>query len=405
MNFMWAIFTQDGTFECAIPCLDELRGLGVTAIELMPVAQFPGDRNWGYDGTYPFAVQNSYGGPVGLKRLVNACHEKGMAVLLDVVYNHLGPEGNYLWDYGPYFTDRYRTPWGDAINFDGPHSDEVRRFFIENALYWITQFHVDGLRLDAVHAIMDFSAHPFLEELAEAANARAERLNRRVHLIAESALNDTRLVRSRDLGGFGLDAQWNDDFHHALHVLLTGERFGYYEDFGHFSHLVKAFRDGFVYSGQYSAYRKRRHGNSSRHIPAHRFVVFSQNHDQIGNRMKGERLTSLVDFETLKLTAGLVCSHPTYRSSSWERSTGKPRPFHTSSATRIAILSKRCARADRKNSRLSGGRGSRPTRKVWKPFNPPGLFEIKRKTAANRSSSTFISGSSISANSPWSSPA
>lgn len=303
-------FTPEGNFESVISCLDKLKDLGVTAIELMPVAQFPGDRNWGYDGTYPYAVQNSYGGPVGLKRLVNACHQKGMAVLLDVVYNHLGPEGNYLWDYGPYFTNRYRTPWGEAINFDGPQSDEVRRFFIENALYWITQFHVDGLRLDAVHAIMDFSARPFLEELAEATNARAERLNRRVHLIAESALNDPRLVRSKDLGGFGLDAQWNDDFHHALHVCLTGERFGYYEDFGHFSHLVKAFRDGFVYSGQYSAYRKQRHGNTSRHLPAQRFVVFSQNHDQIGNRMKGERLTSLIDFETLKLTAGLVMLSP-----------------------------------------------------------------------------------------------
>jgi maltooligosyltrehalose trehalohydrolase len=303
-------FTQGGTFDAVIPYLDELKRLGITAIELMPVAQFPGDRNWGYDGTYLFAVQNSYGGSVGLKRLVNACHEKGMAVLLDVVYNHLGPEGNYLWDYGPYFTDRYRTPWGDAINFDGPQSDEVRRFFIENALYWITQFHVDGLRLDAVHAIMDFSAHPFLQELAETIHIQAEKLHRRVHLIAESALNDTRLVRSKDLGGFGLDAQWNDDFHHALHALLADERFGYYEDFGHFSDLVKAFRDGFVYSGQYSAYRKRRHGNSSRHIPAHRFVVFSQNHDQIGNRMKGERLTSLVDFETLKLAAGLVMLSP-----------------------------------------------------------------------------------------------
>jgi maltooligosyltrehalose trehalohydrolase len=304
------VFTQEGTFESIVHFLDELKALGVTAIELMPVAQFPGDRNWGYDGTYPFAVQNSYGGPVGLKRLVNACHEKGMAVLLDVVYNHFGPEGNYLWDYGPYFTNRYRTPWGDAVNFDGPHSDEVRRFFIENALYWITQFHVDGLRLDAVDAIIDFSARPFLEELAGAVHARAEELNRRVHLIAESALNDTRLVRSRDLGGFGLDAQWNDDFHHASHALLTGERFGYYEDFGPFSHLVKAYRDGFVYTGQYSAYRKRRHGNPSRDIPANRFVVFSQNHDQIGNRMKGERLASLVGFEELKLAAGLVLLSP-----------------------------------------------------------------------------------------------
>jgi maltooligosyltrehalose trehalohydrolase len=303
-------FTPEGTFESVISRLDELKDLGVTAVELMPVAQFPGDRNWGYDGTYPFAVQNSYGGPAGLRRLVNACHQRGLAVLLDVVYNHLGPEGNYLWDYGPYFTDRYRTPWGDAVNFDGPCSDEVRRFFIENALYWVAHFHVDGLRLDAVHAIMDFSARPFLQELTDAVRAQSERLSRPVHVIAESALNDVRVLRSGDQGGFGLHAQWNDDFHHALHALLTGERFGYYEDFGRLSDLVKAYREGFAYTGQYSAYRKRRHGNSSRHIPARCFVVFSQNHDQVGNRMKGDRLASLVDFESLKLAAGLVLLSP-----------------------------------------------------------------------------------------------
>jgi maltooligosyltrehalose trehalohydrolase len=305
-----ALFTAEGTFETIIPRLDQLKDLGITAIELMPVAQFPGERNWGYDGAYPFAVQGSYGGPVGLKTLVDSCHQRGLAAVLDVVYNHLGPEGNYLADFGPYFTDRYQTPWGPAINFDGPHSDDVRRFFIENALYWITEFHIDALRIDAVHAIMDFSAQPFLEEMASAVHQRAHELNRQVHLIAESALNDTRLIRSRERGGYALDALWNDDFHHALHTLLTGEQSGYYQDFGEFQQLVKAFREGFVYSGQYSDYRQRRHGNTSRGIQAQRFVVFSQNHDQVGNRMLGERLTALLPFEALKLCAGAVLLSP-----------------------------------------------------------------------------------------------
>jgi len=303
-------FTQEGTFDSVIPQLDRLRDLGVTALELMPVAQFPGDRNWGYDGVQLYAAQNSYGGPAGLKRLVNACHSKGLAVVLDVVYNHLGPEGNYLAEYGYYFTDRYRTPWGPAINFDGPHSDEVRRFFIGNALHWVTEFHIDALRLDAVHAIYDASAHPFLEDLAEAVHQRAETLNRRIFAIPESSLNDTRLIRPSETGGFGLDAQWNDDFHHALRTVLTGDRAGYYEDFGEFHQLERAFREGYVYSGQHSVFRQRRHGNSSLEIPPHRFVVFSQNHDQVGNRMLGERLSGLVSFDALKLAAASVVLSP-----------------------------------------------------------------------------------------------
>jgi maltooligosyltrehalose trehalohydrolase len=303
-------FSPAGSFDGIIPFLDGLRRLGVTALELMPVAQFPGQRNWGYDGVYPFAVQNSYGGPAGLKRLVDACHGHDLAVILDVVCNHLGPEGNYLGDFAPYFTDSYRTPWGPAVNFDGPHSDEVRRFFIENALYWISEYRIDALRIDAVHAIRDFSARPFLEELAMAVHRRAEHLNRRIHVIAESALNDTRIVRSRELGGYGFDAQWNDDFHHALHALLTGESAGYYADFGRLAHLAKAWREGYVYSGQYSVYRRRRHGNSSRNLTARKFVVFSQNHDQIGNRLQGERLTGLVGFEQLKLAAGVTLLSP-----------------------------------------------------------------------------------------------
>jgi maltooligosyltrehalose trehalohydrolase len=303
-------FTPQGTFDAILPHLGRLADLGITALELMPVAQFPGSRNWGYDGVFPFAVQNSYGGPEGLRRLVERCHESGLAVVLDVVYNHLGPEGNCLQDFGPYFTSLYRTPWGSAVNFDGSHSDEVRRFFLENALYWITEFHIDALRLDAVHAILDFSAQPFLRELAQAVHAQGGDLSRRVHLFPESDLNDARLVISEDLGGYGLDAQWNDDFHHALHALLTGEQEGYYEDFGRMEHLVTAFQEGFVYRGQVSAYRKRRHGSSSRQIPAHRFIVFSQNHDQVGNRMLGERLSALLPFEASKLAAAAVLLAP-----------------------------------------------------------------------------------------------
>jgi maltooligosyltrehalose trehalohydrolase len=303
-------FSPEGTFEAIIPHLNELQELGITAIELMPVAQFPGARNWGYDGVYPFGVQDSYGGSVGLKRLVNACHQKGLAVVLDVVYNHLGPEGNYLGDFGYYFTDRYSTPWGRALNFDGPYCDEVRQFFIENALNWVTQFHIDALRLDAVHAILDHSPHLFVEELAISVQREAERLNRHIFVMFESHLNDSRLIRSRDLGGCSLDAIWNDDFHHSLHALLTGEQNGYYLDFGQLQHLVKALREGFVYSGEYAPFWKRRRGNSSKDIPSYRFVVFGQNHDQVGNRMLGERLSNLVSFESLKLAAGTTLLAP-----------------------------------------------------------------------------------------------
>jgi maltooligosyltrehalose trehalohydrolase len=299
-------FTEAGTFVSAIERLDDLVALGITAVELMPVAQFSGERNWGYDGVFPFAVQNSYGGPQGLKCFVNACHSRRLAVILDVVYNHLGPEGNYLADFGPYFSESYRTPWGAPINFDGPFSDEVRRYFIENALYWVTDCRIDALRLDAVHAIFDFSARPFLQELAETINQVSEDLGRQIHLIAESALNDTRLIRSPDLWGFGLDAQWNDDLHHALHAVLTGERRGYYCDFGRFDQLIKALRDGFVYDGQYSGFRKRRHGHSSRNIASRQLVVFAQNHDQVGNRLHGDRLSAMVSYEALKLAAGII---------------------------------------------------------------------------------------------------
>lgn len=303
-------FTKEGTFESIIPRLDDLLNLGINAIEIMPVSQFPGGRNWGYDGTYPFAVQNSYGGPEGLKKFVNECHKKGIAVILDVVYNHLGPEGNYLWDFGPYFTDKYKTPWGKAINFDDTYSNEVRNFFIENALHWFKNYHIDALRLDAIHGIYDRSAIPFLQELAERVEEFSDREKRKVYLVAESDLNDSRVIRPRSQGGLSLDAQWCDDFHHCLYTLLTGGSDGYYVDFGKMEHLIKSIKEGFVYSGEYSTFRKRNYGNSSKDRPADQFVVFSQNHDQIGNRAFGERLTGLVSFESLKLAAGMVLLSP-----------------------------------------------------------------------------------------------
>lgn len=303
-------FTPDGTFDAIVPRVGTLRELGITAIELMPVAQFPGNRNWGYDGVYPYAVQESYGGPAALKRLVNACHEQDLAVVLDVVYNHLGPEGNYSSEFAEYFTHLYQTPWGQSLNFDDRGSDEVRRYFIENALQWITDFHFDALRLDAVHAIVDPSATPFLQELGVKVHAKAEELERRVYLFPESNRNDAREVTPSGDGGLGLDSVWNDDFHHALHVLLTGERTGYYQDFHGIEDLAQAFRAGFVYSGQYSKYRGRRHGNSSEKVPGEKLIVFTQNHDQVGNRRLGDRLAQTLSFEQLKLAAGAILLAP-----------------------------------------------------------------------------------------------
>lgn len=300
------VFTPEGTFDAAIEHLDYLRELGITAIELMPVAQFPGARNWGYDGVFPFAPQHTYGGASGLKRFVDACHSRGLAVFLDVVYNHLGPEGNYLHAFGPYFTDRYLTPWGDAVNFDGPYSDGVRHFFVSNARYWVSEYHLDGLRLDAVHGIFDFSTRHILAELTDTVHQLASKLGRTILVIAESDLNDSRLVNDSRTGGYGLDAQWCDDFHHSLRSQLTDDKNGYYCDYGLFSDLVKSFREGFVLSGGYSSYRKRRHGSSSTEIPPCRLVVFSQNHDQVGNRMRGERLSEHLTVPQLKLAAASV---------------------------------------------------------------------------------------------------
>jgi maltooligosyltrehalose trehalohydrolase len=305
-----AAFTPEGTLEAIIPRLARLKDLGITAIEIMPVQEFPGNRNWGYDGTYPYSVHHSYGGPAGLKRVVDACHRVGLAVVLDVVYNHLGPEGNYFGDFAPYFTDVYQTPWGNALNFDGPGSDEVRRYFLANALQWVDEFHIDALRLDAVHAIIDPSACPFLHQLAEVVHHRARQLDRQIHLIAESGRNDANVIRPAQEGGWDMDASWNDDFHHALHVALTGERNGYFVDFHGVEDLARSLREGYVFSGQYSEHRRCSHGNSSKGVPGKRLVVCAQNHDQVGNRMMGNRLADMQNFERLKLGGAAVLLSP-----------------------------------------------------------------------------------------------
>ncbi len=303
-------FTEEGTLDAVIPRLPELVELGVTALELMPVAQFPGERNWGYDGVYPYAVQNSYGGPRALERLVDAAHRVGLAVLLDVVYNHFGPEGNYLGHFGPYFTDRYRTPWGNAVNFDGPECDPVRWLVIHNACMWVRDFHVDGLRLDAVHAIYDTGARHILAELQEAVQREAARQGRIVHVIAESNQNDVRLIDPPDRGGYGLDAVWSDDFHHSVHALLTAQRDGYYQDFGRAEHLAKAYTHGFVYDGCYSPFRRRRHGSALGARDRTRLVVCIQNHDQVGNRALGDRFGTLLEPAGQRLACGLLLVSP-----------------------------------------------------------------------------------------------
>ena len=303
-------YTASGTFEAVEERLGHLVELGVDGVELMPVVEFPGRRGWGYDGVDLYAPHHAYGGPEGLKRLVDACHRAGLGVVIDVVYNHLGPAGNYLPEFGPYFSDTHRTNWGAAVNFDGPGSDEVRRFVLDNALMWLRDYHVDGLRLAAVHSIVDDSARHILEEMAAEVEALACHVRRPLFVIAESDLNDPRFVRSPAAGGYGLDAVWADEWHHALHAVTTGERSGYYEDFGSLAQLAKALRQGWVYDGCYSPHRGRRHGRPPAGVAGHQLVVFTQNHDQIGNRAVGERLTRLASDGRLRVAAALLLCGP-----------------------------------------------------------------------------------------------
>lgn len=303
-------FTEEGTFDSIIDKIDHLKELGINAIEIMPIAQFPGERNWGYDGVYPFAAQNSYGGVSKLKRLVDKCHQSGIAVILDVVYNHMGPEGNYLSQFGPYFTEKYNTPWGAALNFDDSYSDHVRNFFIQNAIMWLKDFHLDGLRLDAVHAIMDTGPVHLLKELSLKVDELQNETGKSYILIAESDMNDVKVISEYKDCGYGLDAQWTDDFHHALHTLITGELEGYYSDYGKLDHLAKSFKQGFIYDGIYSTFRNKLVGTDPKNNPKHQFVVCIQNHDQIGNRMLGDRLSTIVPYDKLKLAAGIMLISP-----------------------------------------------------------------------------------------------
>ncbi|WP_158826518.1 malto-oligosyltrehalose trehalohydrolase [Mucilaginibacter lacusdianchii] len=303
-------FTPNSTFAGIEAKLDYMVELGVNAIEIMPVAQFPGNRNWGYDGVFPYAVQNSYGGAGGLQRLVDACHQKGIAVVLDVVYNHMGPEGNYFGEFGSYFTEKYNTPWGNAINFDDAGCDAVRHYFIENVLMWFRDFHIDALRMDAVHAIKDFSAVHILSEIRTRVNELMQETGRKHYLIVECDLNDTRFLNPQNVGGFAMDSQWIDEFHHALRLAAGGEPTGYYSDFSGVTDLAKSYQDAYVYDGQYSAHRDKHFGIKAENNPGEQFIVFSQNHDQVGNRMLGERSSELFSFEMQKLMAGAVLTAP-----------------------------------------------------------------------------------------------
>jgi maltooligosyltrehalose trehalohydrolase len=303
-------FTPEGNFASMEQKLDYLVDLGITAIEIMPVSQFAGERNWGYDGVFPFCVQNTYGSAAGLQQLVDACHQKGLAVILDVVYNHVGPEGNNLGEFGPYFTEKYNTPWGNAINFDDAWCDGVRQYYVENALMWFRDFHIDALRLDAVHAIKDFSPVHILKEISQKVDLLEAQTGRKHYLIAELDLNDDRYITPAEQGGYGMDGQWIDEFHHALRVSSGQEKIGYYSDFNGVTSLGKAYTDAYVFDGQYSEHRKKVFGAKVSSTDGKQFVVFSQNHDHVGNRMLGERTSELVSPEMLKLLAGAVLASP-----------------------------------------------------------------------------------------------
>ena len=372
------VFTAAGTFDAVIDHLDELATLGVTTVELMPVWQFPGGRNWGYDGVLPFAVQQSYGGPAGLRRLVDAAHARGLGVVLDVVYNHFGPEGNHLPEFGPYLTERYGTPWGPAVNFDGAGSDGVRRFVVENAVRWVRDFHVDGLRLDAVHAIFDASAVHILEAIATAVHAEADRTGRRVQVIAETDQRDPRLLRPPQLGGYGLDGQWLDDVHHAAHVALSGERRGYYVDFDGLPDLAGALRDRYVMAGRYSRHRGHTVGRSARDVAYQRFIVCTQNHDQVGNRVLGDRQAARHGLEELKLSAATLLLLPFTPMLFMGQEYGELAPFPYFVSHTDPDLVEAVRQGRRREFAFFSGQGE--------PFDPqdPATFEVARLDRSRR---------------------
>jgi len=353
-------FLEKGTFDGIITKLPYLVDLGITAIELMPVAQFPGERNWGYDGVFPFAVQHSYGGPKALQRLVDACHAQGIAVILDVVYNHLGPEGNYLEAYGPYFTDKYGTPWGKAVNLDDAYCDGVRHYLLENMLMWFRDFHIDALRLDAVHALKDFGAKHLLAEMRNRLDALGTERGSAYYLIGECDLNDVRYLRTEEEGGYGLHGQWIDEFHHALRVSVGEPRVGYYADFEPLEHLAKSFTDAYVYDGVYSPHRKRTFGNKAIGARGEQFVVFSQNHDQVGNRMLGERSSTLYGLNAQKLMAAVVLSAPFVPLLFMGEEYGEQRPFQYFVSHTDVELAEAVREGRRKEFNDFHGRGETP---------------------------------------------
>ena len=353
-------FTHGGTFDAVIERLPALVELGVTALEIMPIAQFPGGRNWGYDGVHPYAAQNTYGGPAGLARLVDAAHAAGLGVLLDCVYNHVGPEGNYLGLFGPYFTDRHHTPWGKAVNYDDAHSDPVRRYVVDNACQWIRDFHLDGLRLDAVQTIYDCSGYHILRELQDGVQQTAAECGRRALVIGETNQNDRRLVDRVECGGYGLDAIWTDDFHHAVHTLLTGQRDGYYADFGPTEHLIKLLKHVFAYDGCYSEFHRRRHGNRADDLPRERFVVCIQNHDQVGNRPAGDRLSKIIGPDAQRLAAALMLVSPFTPLLFMGEEYGETRPFPFFCSFEDASLTEAVRRGRKREFAELGWRGPTP---------------------------------------------
>jgi maltooligosyltrehalose trehalohydrolase len=354
-------FTPAGTFQAAIERLEHLVSLGIDAVEVMPVAEFSGERGWGYDGADLFAPHHAYGGPEGFKAFVDTCHAAGLGLVLDVVYNHLGPAGNYLAEYGPYFSERYNTHWGAAVNFDAAGSLEVRRFVLDNALMWLEDYHCDGLRLDAVHAIFDESALHILEQMADEVDALAAGAGRPLFLLAESDLNDPRLVRSPELGGLGMDAAWADDWHHALHAALSGDRSGYYEDFGSLRLLAKALRQAWVYDGERQPYRERIQGRPPVGLRGDQFVVFTQNHDQVGNRADGDRSSALMSEGRLRIAAALLLTGPftpmLFQGEEW----GATSPFQYFTDHRDVDLGRA----------VSDGRGSEFVSFGWDPSQVP----------------------------------